>query len=102
MRIELLDKNGTVMRSVDDIPDAAGAESVLPFYPGAVSWREVDPAVAAADDAVRGEEAALQGAVLRGIARVLFNYEGRIRTLEGRPAVTIEQFKAELKTILGI
>jgi len=33
VRIELVDKNGTVMRSVDDIPDAAGAESVLPFYP---------------------------------------------------------------------
>lgn len=32
--------------------------------------------------------------------RVLFNHENRIRTLEGRQAVTAEQFKTALKALL--
>lgn len=50
----------------------------------------------------RADEERLQNAMLRGIARVLLNHENRLRTLEGKPAVTIEQFKAAVKAILDI
>jgi predicted RNA-binding protein with PIN domain len=60
-----------------------------------------DSAEQAQIDANRAEEA-FQRAVLKGIERVLFNHENRIRVLEGKAAITREQFITALKTLLGI
>jgi hypothetical protein len=60
-----------------------------------------DVAEQAQIDANRAEEA-FQRAVLKGIERVLFNHENRIRVLEGKAAITREQFITALKTLLGI
>ncbi|MCL5884508.1 MAG: hypothetical protein M1377_04060 [Deltaproteobacteria bacterium] len=102
MRIELLDGAGQVMRTIEGVRDAAEAGKFLPHYPGAVSWREMDPAVIAAEESARSEEERLQNALLRGAARVLFNYENRLRALEVKAPITHDQFKATLKAILGL
>lgn len=50
----------------------------------------------------RRAEKEFQNVLLRGVAKVLFNHENRIRALEAKPSITMEQFTSALKTILGI
>ena len=100
-RIELLDGIGQVAGLVD-IEDGEVPDAHVPYYTGAVAWREVDPALVAAERSAREAEERLQNALLKGAVLVLFNHENRLRALEAKAPVSLEQFKQALKAILGL
>ncbi len=106
-RIEMLNGAGQVVGMVN-IGDGEVPAVHMPFYAGAVTWREVDPAVITAEIATRIEEERLQNALLHGIAVVLlrlyrsnFDQENRLRALEGQPARTLAQYEAHNSTLVS-
>lgn len=60
-----------------------------------------DPAVQSMVLSAR-DEIRFQNLVVKGIEKVLFNHENRIRVLEGKAAVSAGQFRTAVKAVLGV
>jgi len=79
-------------------PALAGAPMrFLTIVEGVVTQRAEMP-----EETMARDSAAYQNALIGGVTKVLLNHENRIRALEAKPAITINQFRAAVKTILGL
>lgn len=87
------------MTTLSGLFDAAEADAHLPYYDGAVSWRAVDQAIVDAEEAALQTEKGLILFATRKIGKALFNHENRIRALEGKAAITKDQFIVALKAL---
>lgn len=86
------------MTAIQRPPETSGVPFRRLTYDGtAVKVASITP-----EESAAAEAEAFQNALLRGMAKVLFNHENRIRALESKPAITMEQFKAAIKSILGL
>jgi hypothetical protein len=92
-RIHLEKTDGNLLKMFDAGEITATVEAT--FTPPESLY--VPPVVIAARDDER-----LERELMRGMLKVLFNHENRLRVLEARPAVTLDQFKTAIRNILGI
>jgi hypothetical protein len=108
----IFDASGTCVKEIDgdavnDIPGAVEVErpvglngvdlKYLLLVDGVVIQRDET-----AEEIAARDEAAFQKELARGILKALFNHENRIRALEGKAAITIDQFRTAIKAILGV
>jgi hypothetical protein len=85
-----------------DILDYGPDETPVPVWPDPSlpepSQAEIDAKEAAlADEAKERQVDALHRDATRALALVLFNHENRIRVLEGKQAISAQQFRSALK-----
>ncbi len=104
-KIEFLGKDGEVV-STNRIEDHQNPDDYITgrnAYNGrdhlAVSWREVDPAIVAAELAEEERQGEFEGTVRVKLPRILLDLENRVRALEGKPPITREQLVAALRNL---
>jgi hypothetical protein len=64
------------------------------------AWSKVSLSSQEISDAKDAAVAQLNGSTFSALAKVLLNHENRVRSLEGKTAVTMAQFKNGVKALL--
>jgi hypothetical protein len=108
----IFDLNGICVKEIEgaainDVPDSVEVERPVGLNGVDLKFLLLVDGVVIQRDETAGEiaareEAAFQKELVLGILKALFNHENRIRALEGKTAVTIDQFRIAVKTILGL